>query len=312
MPRVVTAYEFLGPFDVIVVSFLLCAVLPVFMSICGAVVGGSSDFLLGGSMGFASARISLPIPNWWFGGSEEFMAAIHEELAEYQPLRRYLTKGHDPEPNEDMLKEEVDSCVLEFERHVGALFEKHVGALPLEKAKEANEVTTNIKQERFVVWVALLRWILERPDHDSRPVSKLLDARRCCMTVTDRGLAILSFLDLGWFLMYYFDQGRDFVPHFLVDEKHCGGKTLKEQASVYHLKELYITLPHFKVCASEKNAISWKIILVTNNKSLEEDEHVTHSETSVAIERHSAKCEDIRKSLEKPLLPVQSSVRFDE
>jgi hypothetical protein len=291
----------------IVISFLLCAVFPVFMSFCGAVIDGASGFFIGISVGFVSARFSLPILNWWFGAGEEFMTAIHEILAEYQPLRRYLTNEYNPEPNKDTLKEEVDSCASEFQ--------KHVNALPPEKQQEANKVAkleddtlgwkaTEIKQEGLEVLVTLMNWILENPKYDSRPVGKLLNARRSCMTVTERSLAVLSFLNLRLFLMYYFDQGGDFVPHFIADSGRLGSVTWKDRASVYHLKELYITWPHLRVCVSEKNAIFWKVIQKTSNKSLEEDEHVTHSETSVANQKYAGKDEGNSKSLEEPLLPV--------
>jgi hypothetical protein len=302
VPRVASAYDFLQPFDMIVISFLLCAVFPVFMSFCGAVIDGASGFFIGISVGFVSARFSLPILNWWFGAGEEFMTAIHEELAEYQPLRRYLTNENDPKPNKDTLKKEVDSCALKFQ--------EHVKDLPPEKKQEANKVATEIKQEGLEVLVTLMNWILKDPKYDSRPVGKLLNARRSCMTVTERSLAVLSFLNLRLFLMYYFDQGGDFVPHFIADSGRLGSVTWKDRASVYHLKELYITWPYLRVCVSEKNAIFWKVILSTSKKSLEEDDTILNyaakvlTDGLVAIEKYAVKDEGNSKSLEEPLLPV--------
>ena len=66
-----------APFDIIVVCCVLVALLPVFLGVGGAVVGGLQGFMTGGSLGVVSARISLPILNWWFGASEDLMASIH-------------------------------------------------------------------------------------------------------------------------------------------------------------------------------------------------------------------------------------------
>lgn len=243
-------HDFFAPFDIIVVCCVLLALFPVFLGVGGAVVGGLEGFMTGGSLGVVSARISLPILNWWFGASEDLMASIHEELAQYQPLLPFLTDDH-KQPNARKLQETVDSAAEKFEKHAVA------ATLDRQKASQRAEI---IKQYGTPVLEELMKWILKDAHHDGRPIWKLLQARSHCFSTTERGLAILSFVDLDLFLMHYFDPHQEFVPHFLLDEREPQKGTWDSQSKGFQLTEVYMSWPHLEICTRVKGKASWCVV----------------------------------------------------
>lgn len=249
-------HDFFAPYDLIVVSCVLCVIMPVFICTTGAMVGGLKGFLAGCSIGLATAKFAPQFFNWWFGPPEQLSAAIRGELAEYQPLRRFL---HDDQtPHHERLEEKVEKVARKFYEHA------YAASLDRQKAAQRADDIRNCGKE---VLIKLILWILKEPGYDGRQVMKLLEAESSSLSITERGLATLSFLDVDLFLMTYFDPEEQFLPHFLLNDKKPQLGTWKNQNGGSQLREVYISWPQFKICAWDRKEKLWRVESFLSNAS---------------------------------------------
>eukprot|EP00927_Polykrikos_kofoidii_P067583 TRINITY_DN6302_c0_g1_i2.p1 TRINITY_DN6302_c0_g1~~TRINITY_DN6302_c0_g1_i2.p1 ORF type:complete len:473 (+),score=39.98 TRINITY_DN6302_c0_g1_i2:117-1535(+) len=243
-------HDYFGPVELAVYCFLLVCVIFAGIAVTGFVTGGVVGLFAGAALGATGARFSLLALNEVFGASNELIAIIREELRSHQPVRK-VSVGMSFSLDEKKLQAAVADAAKYVRSHT-VPSQRYYSAI-----EGANKLANDIEAEGFELLQRIAHWYLEKYQSQvSSPCLRLFEATSV-YAAAECDIVALSFLDLGLFLMSYFD------PAWTVASKFGAScVTTVEWSRKLRIESFYISHPIMKVCKQKDEA--W---------------HVTHFET---------------------------------